>query len=261
MLPALAAFAFTLTATSVLNDGDTYWHIATGQWILAHRRVPPTDPFSYTALGHPWVTHEWLSEVLMALAYVVAGWSGVQLIIAIAAGATMALLATELKRSMGAISVAVALSLSFWVLYPHVLARPHMIALPLLVLWLVQLMKARRADRLPPLWLLPVMTLWANLHGSYIFGLAFTCPFALEAFLAAKGRRLRVAALWGGFIVAATAMALITPNGFDGLIYPIKVMSMKHLQAIEEWKEANFQKPSRLRPRCSLSWRSASTAG
>ncbi len=34
--------------------------------------------------------------------------------------------------------------------------------------------------------------------------------------------------MWGGFIVAATAIALITPNGFDGLIYPIKVLSMKH---------------------------------
>ncbi len=75
-------------AASVLNDGDTYWHVATGHWILAHRPVPPTDPFSFTALGHPWVTHEWLSQVLMALAYAAAGWTGVSLIIAMAAAAT-----------------------------------------------------------------------------------------------------------------------------------------------------------------------------
>lgn len=45
-LAALAVFAVTAFAPGVLNDGDTYWHIAAGQWMLAHHSVLSTDPFS-----------------------------------------------------------------------------------------------------------------------------------------------------------------------------------------------------------------------
>jgi hypothetical protein len=90
------------------------------------------------------------------------------------------------------------------------------------------------------------MALWANLHGSFSFGLAFACFFALEAFLAAKGRRLEVAAKWGAFLIAATLMALITPNGVAGLIYPIRVISGHNVVTIAEWAPAHFDKVSPL---------------
>ena len=140
----------------------------------------------------------------------------------------------------------VCLVLAFAVLMPHFLARPHVITLPLLIFWTIQLLKARRDNRTPPLWLLPVMTLWANLHGSFIFGLAFTAIFALEAFLDAKGRRLEVAAKWGAFLIAATLMALITPNGVAGLIYPVQVLSLTSIQSITEWRPVDFSKLSSL---------------
>jgi hypothetical protein len=281
VLPALATFAYCLIDPYVWTDGDTNWHVATGRWILAHLAVPTTDPFSYTALGHPWVSHEWLSEVLMAMAWAAWGWSGVIMLLAAAAAAAMALLAGALRRSVGVLSTIVALTLSMTVLLPHFLARPHVIALPLLVLWTAQLLKARRRDRTPPLWLLPVMTLWANLHGSFIFGLAFTCFFALEAYLAAASavgaarladteraggneeRRfgafvardigpffapeaMAVALKWGAFLIAATVMATITPNGVADLTYPFYVMSMRNLRFIAEWKAVSFQTPSSL---------------
>ena len=84
---ALAAFAVVLFAPAVLNDGDTYWHIAAGRWMLDNQAVLRIDPFSYTFAGHPWQTHEWLAEIAMALAYVGAGWSGVVLLFGAAAAA------------------------------------------------------------------------------------------------------------------------------------------------------------------------------
>jgi hypothetical protein len=240
VLPALVVFAVCIVDQNMFADGDTNWHVATGRWILAHGGVPATDPFSFTAIGYRWVTHEWLTEVLMALAYNGGGWSGVMVLTAAAAAASTALMAAELRRRLGAFSVVVCLGLALAVLLPHLLARPHLITLPLLIVWTVQLLEARREDRTPPLWLLPLMALWANLHGSFIFGLAFACVFALEAFLAARGRRLAVAAKWGAFLIAATLMALITPNGVAGLTYPVYVMSMKNLQSIGEWHPANL---------------------
>ncbi len=62
--PLLIAFAVLARAAfspAALNDGDTWTHVATGQWILAHGAIPRVDPFSYTFAGQPWTAHEWLS--------------------------------------------------------------------------------------------------------------------------------------------------------------------------------------------------------
>src|SRR5881398_3473720 len=61
----------------IFNDGDVSWHIATGEWILDHRAIPHTDPFSFTWHGQPWVPIEWLAEVIYASAYRMAGYAGV----------------------------------------------------------------------------------------------------------------------------------------------------------------------------------------
>ena len=85
----LAAFALAAFAPAILNDGDTYWHIRAGEWMLAHHAVLHADPFSYTALGAPWHSAEWLSEILMALAFRADGWSGIHLLFAAAAFAAL----------------------------------------------------------------------------------------------------------------------------------------------------------------------------
>ncbi|HEX3407972.1 MAG TPA: hypothetical protein VHS81_12095, partial [Caulobacteraceae bacterium] len=96
VLLAVAAFS-----QRVFIDGDTNWHVAAGRWILAHHTVPTTDPFSFTFFGKPWIAHEWLSEVLMALAYLAAGWSGVVLFIGLCAGLAFWMIARELQLWMG----------------------------------------------------------------------------------------------------------------------------------------------------------------
>ena len=64
------------SSQTIFNDGDVSWHIATGQWILDHRAIPHTDPFSFTWFGKPWVPIEWLAEVIYASAYRLAGYAG-----------------------------------------------------------------------------------------------------------------------------------------------------------------------------------------
>ena len=58
---ALALFWIVVFNPRALNDGDTYWHLASGAWMLDHRQVPHADPFSFTPFGQPWGAHEWLS--------------------------------------------------------------------------------------------------------------------------------------------------------------------------------------------------------
>src|SRR6202162_6154059 len=46
------------------TDPDLWWHLRTGQLIVESGHVPHSDPFSFTRAGHPWVSHEWLSDVV-----------------------------------------------------------------------------------------------------------------------------------------------------------------------------------------------------
>jgi hypothetical protein len=51
-----------------LTDPDTYWHIATGRWMLVERAFPRHDIFSHTAAGQPWVNMGWLAQIVLASA-------------------------------------------------------------------------------------------------------------------------------------------------------------------------------------------------
>ncbi len=240
MVAALIGYSVFLFAPQVLNDGDTYSHIATGEWILRHGAVPGTDPFSHTFLGAPWVAHEWLSELAMAVAFRLGGWSGVLILYGGAAALAAGLLARHLARWLDPLPAAIALLLAASCIAPSLLARPHILALPILEFWTAGLLIARERGRVP--WLiLPLMLVWANLHGSFMFGLVLACPFALEATLAAGKKWRRAASHWALFLAGALTLASVTPQGWHGLAFPVQLLGMKQLGSIGEWRAPDFQ--------------------
>src|SRR5438128_595429 len=67
LMPIVFIFVKLSGARTLLGDGDTGWHIRTGEWILANRQVPSTDMFSFSRPGAPWFAWEWLWDVLAAI--------------------------------------------------------------------------------------------------------------------------------------------------------------------------------------------------
>ncbi len=240
----LAAFVAVLSVGKIFDDGDTFWHLATGDWILTHRAIPATDPFSYTFAGAPWQAHEWLAEVVMALAFKAGGWNGLALMFAAAVGATGLIVAAYLRRWLAPGPLMLALGFALACGAPSLLARPHLLALPLLAAWVVGLIVARDQDRAPSWRLLPLMLVWANLHGSFVLGLALIGPFALEALVENRHRLWPTLRAWALFSLAALGLALVTPHGIEGLIFPLKVTGMTSLPIIVEWRSADFSRLS-----------------
>ncbi len=242
LIVGLAGFLRALAEPrALLNDPDTYLHIAAGRWMLAHAALPVHDPFSHSLAGDAWVPHEWLAELVLAYVYAAAGWSGLVLVTAAAFALSLALLTRFLLRYAEPFSALIAVMLGGALVLGHLLVRPHLLALPLLVLWAGALFAARDDAKSPPIWLLPVMTLWANLHGSFMFGLGLACFLGVEAVLA-PGRRCVEGRRWGMFALLAAAAALITPNGLAGFLEPLQLIAMPALQAsFGEWQSPNFQ--------------------
>lgn len=236
-----AAFAFALVMSSALADGDTGWHIGTGKWILEHRLVPRTDPFSFSAEGHPWMAHEWLSEVVMAVAWAVAGWRGIMLLFGSAAAALYALLALHLRKWMTPGATALTLLCVSVALLPAYLARPHMLALPLLAGWMLLMIQAREQGRAPSLWLGLLMLIWVNAHASFIVGIAIAGAFGLEALIdAERAQRGHVIRDWGVFGAILLIAGLCNPAGLHAYEYPFYVSQLELLQYISEWNPASF---------------------
>lgn len=237
---ALLMASVFLFMPQVLNDGDTYWHMATGEWILAHGRIPDRDVFSYTQAGRPWTAHEWLSEALMALAARAAGWSGVAILFATTMGGATWLLCRQLARRLGGVTLVTTTVLALCCMSGGLLIRPHLFMLPILVIWTTEMLAAREADRSPRLVFAALMILWANLHGSWVFGLAVAGAFGLEALAAPDADRVKTLRDWGLFGLASLAAAAVTPHGPAGLLFPFQVTGMAVLPYIAEWRGADF---------------------
>jgi len=239
LFAGLAAFTLAAFAPGLLNDSDTYWHISAGQWMLAHHQLLRADVFSYTAAGAPWHTQEWLAEILMALAWKADGWKAIHLLFAVSAALTAGIVGWFVRRRVDFLAALLAVVLGLCCVTGSLLARPHMLALPLLALWTAGLAAAREEDGPPPLALVAVMPLWANLHASFAFGLGLAAALAGEAVMEAADRP-RAALLWGLFLLAAVAACLLTPFGVQTLLFPLHLTAMTSINHIGEWQASDF---------------------
>ena len=243
----LVLFVYLINAGGLplLGDPDSHWHIAVGNWILAHGAVPTVDSFSFTFAGQPWIAKEWLSQILLALAYDYGGWGAVTALCAGAIGVTFALLLRLLLRDLKPLPAALFTVAAIVMTAPHFLARPHVLAFPLILLWVAGLIRAVEERRAPEPVLLLAMLVWANMHGGFTLGLMLCGAFALDAVVGARdaAERKSLFVAWAKFGIAALLVACITPYGPESILVTLRIFGLGDaLTAIAEWRSPDFQK-------------------
>jgi len=245
----LVLFALQLVSIGVFNtvDPDMWWHLRTGE-LIWNEGIPRHDPFSFTKAGGEWITHEWLSEVLMWIFYSAGGLPFMAIGFALLSGA------------------------AFWLVYRSCEAQPYLAALPTVVgllaaapsfgvrpqvlnmlfmagfVYVVELVR-RGAFEKRILWLLPLSTVaWVNFHSGYLLGVVllstYAVGFAIDAWLVKSEdeptdfglpRRLVLVAF------ACLAAALFNPNGWHIWLYPFDTLGSDLMQQnIIEWSSPNF---------------------
>jgi len=244
---ALLAFAVAVLAAWALalfpiHCPDTWWHLRTGRLILEQHRIPTTDPFTYTAAGRPWVTHEWLAEVLLYLLYRVGGANllvvtkAVLAALALGTGAAAGLVGPRSSERLPAAALGVLLAAPLMAL--RAFERPHLITAVLLATTLLLLRLESGTGRRLWRWLLvPLLLLWANLHSGFVLGLCLVGLYWAGEALTPRvpdrtGARRRPA--WRDRLLVGVALpvaSLANPNHVRALLYPFWLMATPGVRA------------------------------
>jgi len=231
---AIGAALFTAVAwinVFPISDPDTWWHLKTGELIWSTWTIPRTDPFSYTILGHPWVTFEWLSQLLMYAAYTAGGVAALTgfkaLIIAVSF-----MVFFRIGRGgfwAGLLLCAAAFSGGAFAERPQIF---DVLFLGLLLQWL------DASGGKPPPWrrLIILHALWANLHGgAALLGVGIV---ALKAGIALMqtGVRGRETKQWSAAVMACAASMLLNPHGLVLFTHLRQTMFFPGRDLINDWK-------------------------
>ena len=110
LLPLIFLFSGLNGVRTMLGDGDTGWHVRTGEWIMAHHQIPRADFFSFTRPGQPWFAWEWLWDVSFAWLHMHWGLGGVVLVSLLVISTASALLYRLAYRRCGNALVAIVVT-------------------------------------------------------------------------------------------------------------------------------------------------------
>jgi len=201
----LTLLAVIVSASNVVQT-DTWVGLVSGREVALHG-PPSIEHLTVLSQGRRWVDQQWLAQLLL---YGVDRIGGIGLVVAVCTTAALAsfALAAAAAQSRGASPIALALwiPLAFLVGPWGVQARTQSLALPLfgVVLWLI----ARDPDlrRRSSLWLLVVLCVWANVHGSVTLAAAIVSVHGLQALVRTGIRRLPLAVF-----LCAPAAVLASP--------------------------------------------------
>jgi hypothetical protein len=247
---SIYVFAYAiLFASRPLSDADFWWHLKTGEFIFKTGSIPRTDFFSFTNYGKPWVAHEWLSEVIFYAIYSRLGFNALILIFAIVTALAFWI---ALKRSTAHVFISgSAALLGVWSVLPTVGVRPRAFTLLFASIYLAVLGRyARTGQGRVVWWLVPLMALWANLHGGFLIGLVLVVltivGIIVDAWLTREPMRpllprLRQLVL---VVMGAALAACLNPQGWRIYLFPFEIFfSPIQQREVTDWLSPNFQQP------------------
>ena len=202
----LAFVAVVVTITKA--DPDLWGHLRFGLDMLSDGSLHATDPYSFSS-DRVWINHEWLAELLMALAYNLAGPTGLALLkLAVIAGIVFILLTIAREEHASPFARDVYVALAVFATYSRTqVVRPQIFSV-LIFCVILYLLRRFERDRPNAIWFVPLcFALWANVHGGWFVGLAvlgvWTVIDAIQS-----GPRKRTVVVLGVFALSILATAV-----------------------------------------------------
>ena len=236
-----------------LIDPDTWWHVTAGEQILRTHTWPTSDTYSFTARGAAWIAYEWLGEVFLALATRAGGLMGLvmfqkALVILVA----LLLYYYAYLRSGSAKAACIASTIVLPIAPVAFTLRPQTIGYVFLLLTLICLERFRQGHTRVLWFLPPLFVVWANTHGSFVFGLFVIglywvtglVNFRTGGLIAEQLRQKQRVQLLLTFLLCLLAL-LVTPYGSQIAANPFEMATAQPLNIanIQEWQPLSLGTP------------------
>ncbi len=232
-----------LAAWHSMGGLDIWLHQQVGQEILQEGKVPTENQFSFAEPNHPWTNHEWLFQILIAgispgekdWVGAIKHWNIVRLALTLLL-LTALLLGDRpwLKSPLHLSWVSPGILLGVLLLWPRLLLRPELVSYFLLVL-LVNLREKSltlQENHRPgfPLGKWDVLAflltvLWLQFHG---FAALAPMVWLLGGILCYLPGSPLPRPQWKSLLLGSVLLfgaQLLSPNGWQGLIYPFKALA------------------------------------
>jgi hypothetical protein len=214
--PTMIALFIVVVSSSDLADPDLWRHLKFGADMVAHGAVLHVNAYSYSIPNLPWVSHEWLSEVIIPWTFAHFGMIGLKLRRLVCSAIAISFLAAAVAETRASLIIQLSVMILLAVgLTPEMQFRPLLFTYAMLgvTIWILTRDNYRR--RAPRWVLIPMLALWANLHGGFVIGIAalgaYTMIVAVED-VYTRSRFSRSARL-GAITALAIFATLLTPFG------------------------------------------------
>jgi len=209
-------FALFFVKSFFTLDPDFGWHISSGYYILEHG-VPYHDIYSYTMPTFPWIHHEWLADVGNYLVYhYLGGYFTLSIVYAGLWTAAIWLLARATKHRLLILLVATLL-----LPFAGIRAITWTAFLASILITLCQSKRSKVIYFAPV-----VMLFWANVHGSFVIGVAYL-------FWRWLMKRNKVHSF---ILLTSMLVTLITPYGIGMYVEVLRTTTDASLHVnIDEW--------------------------
>jgi hypothetical protein len=241
---ALAGYAIVLLgALGTSFVSDSWLMLVAGRQIAADG-LPEQDTLAAWTNGREWIDQQWLAQLGAYGLQRVAGAGGLVFASAAAAVGALALAAAGARRLGGsARSTALVALLCAPALLPFTATRPQTFAYPLFVALFLLLETSPERPSARVLLCLPILVLWANVHGSALLGAALVTIWVLTRAAAARKRprRTRAWARYAGLAAASWLCLLATPYTIDIVAYYRRILfSSAFGEVVGEWMRPSF---------------------
>lgn len=212
---------------------DLAYHLRAGGLMLDTSSVVRADVFAASSLGSPWVDQQWAAQVALAFVFRAGGWLALSLLRGTAAALVTAMLYASCRNAGATRRSAAGLTLGAGILASGAFfVRPQLFGIVCFAA--TQWLLSRRAEHPgSPLWVLPILVVWANTHGSFVLAL----PLMALAFAEDLQRRSRISRPLVVAGVAAIPLTLLNPFGARIWGYTVAISTDPRIrQAVIEWR-------------------------
>ena len=217
--------ARNLSSLSSLSNGDIWWHLRTGIWILQNHVLPHSGLFSQSS-DAPWSASSWAYDVLLAFLFRMLQLRAIPILLMVFKCGLAVVTFVLAGGLRGRFWPAVALSAAAQYILGNIQPGPVYCSLLLFAAELLLLRTSRTTRSVRPLfWLAPLFVVWANLDIQFVYGvlllILFLAATLIQDFIvhsrvaSPQQRPFFLSPANAGIVVAVCGIAtVVTPYGY-----------------------------------------------